>query len=109
MKILNVEPQNNSSSAVARFDVRMKVFGEEFDFPGFTYFVKGDSSWVAGSSRRYEKDGETRYQPFGGFVDSSVQRRFLGQVKEVFKKYLEQNPNMNPEPVVTDQNDEIPF
>ena len=110
IQIINVEPHNHpGTNSVARFDVRMKIYGNDYDFPGFTYYEKAGGSWVSGSTKKYEKDGETRYQPFGGFADAAVQKRFLAQIRSEFRKYLEKNPNLDPEPVVTNVDEEIPF
>ncbi len=111
IQILNVEAQSDPRSpAIARFDVVVPWYGEDFKLPGFTYFVKGENSWVGGSTRKYEKDGETRYLPWGGFCDDAVQRRFLTQIRTAFKKYLEKNPSMEPEPVLkAEMDEEIPF
>lgn len=105
IEILNVEPVQKNN-ILARFDVYVKPW--DFEILGMSYCEKGEQRWVMNPSRAYEKDGETKYQEMGRFRDPKRNRRFLDQVKAAFRKYLEGNPNMEPEPAVT-EDEEIPF
>jgi hypothetical protein len=112
MKIVNVEPKKDSrNGCVAEFDVETKRAGHDWTDPGFVFWEKNGGTWVTGPSRKYEKDGETRYQQLGKFKDETVHRRYLAQIRDMFKKYLVENPNLEPVPVIGENNadDEIPF
>lgn len=113
MKIVNVQSKMDSrTGCIAEFDVESVRAGHDWIDSGFVFWEKGGKgSWVSGPSRKYEKDGETRYIQLGHFKDEAVHRRFLAQVREEFKKYWDQNPTLAPEPVLggSGQEDEIPF
>ncbi len=73
-----------------------------------TIFQKGTQRWIGMPSRKWEKDGEEKYQELITFTDEGMKKRFRTQIMQAVDKFLASNPNMTPEPAIRDD-EEIPF
>ncbi|SRR6478609_7649382 len=72
-------------------------------------FEKGTNRWISLPSREFINDlGEKKYTELVTFDNDGVKNRFRGQIMGAIDKYLASNPDMTPEPVVTEQ-DDFPF
>lgn len=97
----------NKNSLVATCDVSIKPW--KMTMRGVTLFQKGENRWVGLPSRKWENDqGETKWQELIIFDDEGVRKRFSRQIKDAIDKFLETNPNMEPEPVILESQD-LPF
>ncbi len=61
---------------------------------------KGANRWVSLPSRKYESNGETKYQKLLEFDDSAVEKRFRDQIMQAVDDYIEKNGDLQPEDVV---------
>lgn len=74
-----------------------------------TIFEKGANRWVGMPSREYTTpEGEKKYIEMITFDSDGVKKRFRDQIMGAVDQYLQSNPDMKPEDVITSQ-DDIPF
>lgn len=72
-------------------------------------FEKGTNRWLGMPSREFVNDaGEKKYIDLITFDDEAVKNRFRSQIMGAIDKYLAANPDMKPEPVIT-EDQEVPF
>ncbi len=51
-------------------------------------FQKGDNFWTTFPSRKYEKDGKTKYYQFFRFDNDEITHKFQKKVKELFDNWI---------------------
>ena len=71
-------------------------------------FESGARRWVNLPSRKWEKDGETKFIPLMAFDSDGVTKRFRDQIMSAVDKFLESNPTCQPEDAIK-ESDELPF
>jgi len=72
-------------------------------------FEKGVNRWIGLPAKEYTNEmGEKRYTELVTFDNDGVKNRFRSQIMGAIDKYLAQNPDMTPEPVITEE-DPLPF
>ncbi len=69
---------------------------------------KGANRWVNLPSRKYESNGETKYQKLMEFDDSAVEKRFRDQIMQAVDAYIMKNGDLVPEDVIKDD-ESFPF
>jgi hypothetical protein len=69
---------------------------------------KGANRWVNLPSRKYEANGETKYQKLMEFDDAATEKRFRDQIMKAVDEYTERNGDLVPEDVIR-ENQSFPF
>lgn len=105
VQITNIE-KVGKNNLLATCDVFIRPW--KMTLHSVTVFEKGAQRWIGMPSRKWEKDGETKYQELITFSDEDVKKRFRSQVMEAIDKFLNANPNLDPVPLIKDE-DDIPF
>jgi hypothetical protein len=105
IQILNIE-RVEKNNLLATCDVLITPW--RMTLHSVTIFQKGTQRWIGMPSRKWEKDGEEKYQELVSFTDEGMKKRFRAQIMAAVDKFLLGNPNMEPEPAVRDD-EEIPF
>lgn len=105
IQITNIRPVNKNS-LLATCDVQIRPW--KVTFHNVSIFQKGTNRWIGMPSRKWEKDGETKYQELVTFDDADIQKRFRDQIMVCIDDYLERNPNLESEPVIK-EDEEFPF
>jgi len=105
IKIQNLYPINKGS-LMAKCDVHIAPW--KMTFHDVKIFEKGANRWIAMPSKDFvNAEGITKYSDMISFDSDAVKKRFTEQIKEAVDKYLESNPEMKVEDVITE--DEYPF
>ena len=72
-------------------------------------FQKGENRWLGMPAKEFTNDmGEKKYTDLVSFDNDGVKNRFRSQIMGAIDKFLSENPDMKPEPVVN-PDDEMPF
>lgn len=72
-------------------------------------FQKGQNMFLGMPSRSFTNDaGDTKYVELIKFDSDSVKKRFQSQILKAVEEYLEKNPNMEPEPIIV-EDEAAPF
>lgn len=72
-------------------------------------FQKGANRWIGMPAKEFTNDmGEKKYTDLITFDNDGVKNRFRNQIMGAIDKFLSENPDMKPEPVVK-EDDEMPF
>ena len=105
IEITDIEPINKGS-LLAKCSVHIVPW--RLTFHDVKIFAKGQNRWVSMPAREFiNSANETKYIEQVTFDMDSVKRRFGNQVLEAFDAFLAVNPDMTPEPLITDS--EVPF
>jgi len=96
-QVKNVE-KIDKGSLLAQCDVHIEPW--MLTLKEVKIFQKGQDIFLGMPSRFYEKDGEKIYVELMEFDTPQVKKRFLAQVKSAVDSYLQENPTLDPEPVV---------
>lgn len=84
---------------LAKCDVRVVPWG--WNFWEVLIFEKGARRWIMMPSKETTgMDGEIKYKEFGGFDSEETTKRFKAEVLVAVNKYLEKNPDMEPESAI---------
>lgn len=105
IKISNIE-KIEKNSLLASCDVHIVPW--KMTLHNVTIFEKGQQRWLGMPSRKWEKDGEEKYQELISWTDEGVKKRFRSQIMKAVDAYLAENPSLEPEPAIQ-ENEEIPF
>ena len=106
IEVLNIQPINKGS-LLATCDVHVKPW--KYTFHEVKIFQKGESRWIAlATNQRVTKTGEIEHKKTGSFDNETVHNSFRNQVMAVIDKYLLENPNLEPEAAVK-EDDLCPF
>ena len=70
-------------------------------------FQKGQNRWISLPSRKFDKDGETKYFPLMEFDDNGADKRFRDQIMTAIDAYISKNGDLTPEDTI--KNDPFPF
>lgn len=71
-------------------------------------FEKGQARFIGLPSRKYDTEDGEKWIELVQFDDDKVKRRFCSQIRKAVDEYLEKNPTMEPEPVISESED-LPF
>jgi hypothetical protein len=106
IEVSNIEAIHKGS-LLAKCDVRIVPW--KLTLNEVKIFEHGANRSVAMPSQQYEtREGETKYKELMSFDTDDLKKRFRAQVLKAVELYLAQNPDMEPEPVVT-EDAEAPF
>lgn len=105
IEIQNVEAVNKGAF-LAKCDVYIKPW--HMILKEVKIFEKGTYRFVGLPARKWETDEGDKWVELVQFDSDAVKKRFCHQVKEAVEAYLEKNPNMEPEPVI-EENEDLPF
>lgn len=106
-----IEVQNinavNKGSLLATCDVHIVPW--KLTLHDIKIFEKGANRWIGMPAKEFTTDmGEKKYTDLVTFDNDGVKNRFRNQIMGAIDKYLASNPDMVPEPVITD-NEDLPF
>jgi DNA-binding cell septation regulator SpoVG len=71
-------------------------------------FQKGANRFISLPTRKWEQNGETKYQKLLEFDDNAVEKRFRDQIMKAVDDYTERNGDLIPEDVIK-EDEEFPF
>lgn len=91
----------NKGPVMGSFSIYINAW--KMEIRELTYFKKGDSEWINLPSRKYEVDGETRYNYYVNF-EKETRTRFLKSCLEALKEHIGKQPEQVEEP-----SEEVPF
>lgn len=103
--IINVKPINKGD-ILASLSVKIKPW--KLTFHEIMVVQKGANRWVNLPSRKYESNGETKYQKLMEFDDAATEKRFRDQVMSAVDAYIMKNGDLQPEDVIK-EDDYCPF
>ncbi len=106
-----IEVQNinalNKGSLLAICDVYIKPW--HMTLHDVKIFQKGANRWLGMPSKEFiTETGEKKYVELITFEGEAVKNRFRSQVMGAVDKFLESNPDMEPEDVIK-STDDLPF
>jgi len=81
--------------------------GTDLEFIDILIFQKGENRWISMPSKKNERTGV--YKEMCGFRNPGKQKRFKDQIMAQIEEYLTKNPNLDPEPAVTSDEDYCPI
>jgi len=105
IEIQNIEPVYKGA-LVAKCDVYIKPW--HLILKEVKIFEKGTQRFVGLPARKFDSDEGEKWVELVQFDSDSVKKRFTAQIRKAVDEYLAKNPNMEPEPVVSESED-LPF
>lgn len=93
---------------VAFLDIKIQKWGNFF-IRDITYFIKGDMRWISFPSQQYKKDDTTKYKPYNGFEEDSIQKKFQEKVMEAIDEYTARQPQQQEGEESNQNESELPF
>lgn len=106
IEIKNVKPLRKGS-LLAVCDVRIVPW--QITIHDVKIFQKGINTWINLPSVEFTtKTGEVKHKDMVSFDNDDVLKRFRNQVMPYITSYLDKNPDLEPEPVIT-ESAELPF
>lgn len=106
IEVINIQPVNKGSM-LAKCDVH--IIPWKLTLHEIKIFEKGQNRWIGMPAREHTNDaGEKKYIELISFDNEGVKNRFRTQIMNAIDKYLAENPEMKPEPVIKEE-DFLPF
>ena len=106
IEVSNINPLNKGS-LLATCSVRIVPW--KMTMHDVKIFEKGANRWITLPAKEFAgESGEKKYTELLTFDCDAVKNRFRSQIMGAIDKYLEENPDMKPEDVIT-QDDAFPF
>lgn len=96
----------NKGSLLATCDVYILPW--DMEICDVKIFTKGTNRWIGMPSKKTLSDGVEKYSELIQFRKESTRNRFRNQIMTAIDKYIENNPNLEPQDLIK-PTDEIPF
>ncbi len=106
IEVLNVQAVNKGM-VLAKCDVH--IIPWKMTLREIIIFQKGAQRWITMPSKQYTNDeGQIKYTELVVFDNETIRNKFRSQITNAIDKFLDQNPNLEPEDVIK-ESDDLPF
>jgi hypothetical protein len=105
MEISNYKPVKG----VVRAFFTLKLPKIKLEFNDCSWAEKDGNRWFSFPSKKYEKDGATKYMPYARFETKEIKESFDGAFFLVLEKFLLANPQFDEKITSKETQSHLPF